>query len=90
MDLKAYSAAEDKQGGLQVLCAWKQAVQSSINYLTGVNEVVVWNWDDNYYLGNIKMVPLAWRNFLRSVCKTMGQGSPARDYILTGLDDNQK
>jgi hypothetical protein len=30
-DLKAYSAAEDKQGGLQVLCDWKDAVQSVIN-----------------------------------------------------------
>jgi hypothetical protein len=35
VDLKAYSAAEDKQGGLQVLCAWKDALQSAINSLTG-------------------------------------------------------
>jgi hypothetical protein len=32
-DLKAYSAAEDKQGGLQVLCDWNDAVQSAISSL---------------------------------------------------------
>jgi hypothetical protein len=40
-DLKAYSAAEDKQGGLQVLCAWKDAVQSTINSLTREDDVGV-------------------------------------------------
>jgi hypothetical protein len=33
-DIKAYSVAEDKQGGLQVLCDWKDAVQSAISSLT--------------------------------------------------------
>jgi hypothetical protein len=33
-DLMAYSAAEDKQGGLQVLCDWNNAVQSLISSLT--------------------------------------------------------
>jgi hypothetical protein len=32
-DLKAYSAAEDKQGGLQVLCDRNDVVQSAISYL---------------------------------------------------------
>jgi hypothetical protein len=58
--------------------------------LTGENNVGVWNWDDNHYLGDIKMFPLAWRNLQRSVYKTMGEGSPAREYIFTGLYDNQK
>jgi hypothetical protein len=66
-DLKAYSAAEDKQGGLQVLCAWKYAVQSAINSLTGEDDVGVWNWDENHYLGNIKMFPFAWRTLLSAV-----------------------
>jgi hypothetical protein len=57
--LKAYSAAEDKQRGLQVLCAWKDVLQSDIHYLTGEDDVGVWNWDENHYLGNIKMFPLA-------------------------------
>jgi hypothetical protein len=48
VDLKANSAAEDKQGGLQVICAWKDAVQSAINSLTGENGVGVWNWDENH------------------------------------------
>jgi hypothetical protein len=33
-DLKAYSTAEDKQGGLQVLCDWNDAVQSANYSLT--------------------------------------------------------
>jgi hypothetical protein len=41
IDLKAYSAAEDKQGGLKLLCAWKDAVQSAINSLTGEDDVGV-------------------------------------------------
>jgi hypothetical protein len=40
-DLKAYSAAEDKQGGLQVVCAWKNAVQSAISSLTAEDDVGV-------------------------------------------------
>jgi hypothetical protein len=35
------------------------------------------------------MFPLAWRTLLRSVHKTMGEGSPARDYMFTDLYDNQ-
>jgi hypothetical protein len=80
-DLKAYSAAEDNQGGLQVLCAWKEALQSTINYLTGENYVGVWNWYKTHYLGNIKMFPLIWRTLLRAVYKIIGDGSPVRDYF---------
>jgi hypothetical protein len=87
-DLKAYSAAEDKQVGLQVLCDWKDAVQSAISYLTQEDDMGVWNWDENHYLGNIKMFPLAWRKFLHAVYTTIGNGSPARDYILTGVYAN--
>jgi hypothetical protein len=57
--------------------------------LTAKDDVGVWNWDDNHYLGNIKMCPLAWRTLLCAVYKTIGDGSPARDYILTGLYANQ-
>jgi hypothetical protein len=88
-DLKAYSAAEDKQGGLQVLCTWKDALQSAISSLTAEDGACVWNWDENHYLGNIKMFPLAWRTLLRAVYKTIGDGLPARDYILMGLYANQ-
>jgi hypothetical protein len=88
-DLKDYSAAEDKQGGLQVLCNWKEAVQSAINSLTEEDDVGVWNCDEKHYLGNIKMFPLAWRTLSHAVYKTIGNGSPARDYILTGLYANQ-
>jgi hypothetical protein len=77
--LKAYSAAEDKQGRLQVLCAWKDPVQSAISSLTAEDDSGVWNWDENNYLGNIKMFPLAWRTLLRAVYKTIRDGSPARD-----------
>jgi hypothetical protein len=66
-DIKAYNAAEDKQGGLQLICACKDAVQSAINVLTRENYVSVWNWEESHYLGNIKMCPLAWRTLLRSV-----------------------
>jgi hypothetical protein len=88
-DLKAYSAAEDKQRGLQVLCAWKDALQSAISYLTAEDDVGVWNWDENHYLGNIKIFPLAWRTLSRAVYKTIGDRSPARDYMLTSLYANQ-
>jgi hypothetical protein len=43
VDLKAYSAAEDKERGLQVLCAWKDTVQSVISSLTAEDDVGVWN-----------------------------------------------
>jgi hypothetical protein len=66
-DIKVYSAAKDKQGGLQILCAWKHAVKSAINYLTREDDVCVWNWDGNHLFGNIKMFPLAWRTLLRAV-----------------------
>jgi hypothetical protein len=36
------------------------------------------------------MFHLAWRKLLRSVYKTMGEVSLARDYISTGLYENQK
>jgi hypothetical protein len=87
-DLKDYSAVEDKQGGLQVLCNWNDAVQSATCSLTQEDDVGVWNWDENHYLRNIKMLPLAW-TLLRDVYNTIGNGSPARDYILTGLYSNQ-
>jgi hypothetical protein len=88
-DFKAYSAAEDKQGRLQLLCTWKDAVQSAISSLTAEYDVGIWNWDDNHDLGNIKMFPLAWRTFLHAVYKTTGDGSPSSDYMLTGLHANQ-
>jgi hypothetical protein len=40
-------------------------------------------------LGNIKIFHLAWRTLLQAVKKTIGDGSPARDYMLTGLYANQ-
>jgi hypothetical protein len=89
VDFKAYSATEDKQGGLQVLCAWKDAVHSAISSLTAEDLLGVWNWDENHNLGDIKMFPLAWRILLCAVYKTIGDGSPARDYILTGLYASQ-
>jgi hypothetical protein len=88
-DIKAYSAAEDKQGGLQVLCDWNDALKSAISSLTQEDDVGVWNWDENHNLGNIKMFPLAWRTLLPNVYKTIGNRSPARDYILAGLYSNQ-
>jgi hypothetical protein len=57
--------------------------------LTAEDDAGVWNWDENHYLGNIKMFPLAWRTLLRAVYKTIGNGSPARNYILIGLYANQ-
>jgi hypothetical protein len=66
---KSYSPVEDKQGGQQVLCVWKDAVQSAIDSLTGEDDVGVYNWDDQHYLGNIKMFLLAWMTLLRAVYK---------------------
>jgi hypothetical protein len=40
-DLKDYSVAEDKQGGLHVLYAWKDAVQSATSYLTAEDDLGV-------------------------------------------------
>jgi hypothetical protein len=57
--------------------------------LTGEDDVGVCYWDENHYLGNIKMFPLAWRTFLHAVYKKIGDRSQARDYILTGLYANQ-
>jgi hypothetical protein len=71
------------------LCDWNDAVQSAISSLTQEDGVGVWNWDENHYLGNIKMFPLAWRTLLRTVYNTIGNGSPARDYILAGIYANQ-
>jgi hypothetical protein len=51
------------------------------------DDVGVWNWDDNHYLANIKVFPLAWRTLLRAVYNR--NGSPARDYILTSIYANQ-
>jgi hypothetical protein len=68
----------------------KEALQSAINSLTEEDEVGVWNWDENHYLGNIKMFSLSWSKLLRAVYKKIGDGSPARGYTLTGLYDNQK
>jgi hypothetical protein len=53
--------------------------------LTAEDDVDVWNWDDTHYLGNMNMLPLAWRTLMRAVYKTIGDGSPARYYILTGM-----
>jgi hypothetical protein len=89
-DLKAYSVAEDIHSGLQLISSCKDAVQDAISTLTDENDLGVWNWDENHYLGHIKMFPLAWRKFPRSVYKSMGDGSPAREYILTNLYENQK
>jgi hypothetical protein len=61
----------------------------AINSLTGEDDVGFWNWDKNHYLGNIKMFPLTWRTLLLAVYKTIGEISPVRDYILTGLYANQ-
>jgi hypothetical protein len=57
--------------------------------LTAEDDVGVWNWDENHYLWNIKIFPLAWRTLLRAVYNKIGDGSPATDYILTGLYANQ-
>jgi hypothetical protein len=35
------------------------------------------------------MFPLSWRTLLRNVYNTIGNGSSARDYILTSLYSNQ-
>jgi hypothetical protein len=88
-DLKDYSAAEDKQGGLQVLCDWKDAVQSAIRSSTAEDDTGVWNWEEIHYLGDIKMFPVAWRTLLRAVYKKVGDRSPERDYMLTGMYANQ-
>jgi hypothetical protein len=66
-DLRAYSATEDKQGGLQVLCDWNDSVQSAISSLPADDDVGAWNWDENHYWGDIKMFTLAWRTLLRTV-----------------------
>jgi hypothetical protein len=60
-----------------------------IRSFTQEDDVGVWNWDENHYLGNIKMFPLSWRTLMRTVYNTIGNGLPARDYILTGLYANQ-
>jgi hypothetical protein len=80
---------QDKQGRLQLLCTWKDAVQYAISSLTAEYDVGIWNWDDTHDLGNIKMFPLAWRTLLHAVYKTTGYGSPSSDYMLTGLHANQ-
>jgi hypothetical protein len=89
-DLRSYSVAEDRQGGLQVVRSWKDAVQDAISILMEENDLGVSNWDENNYLGHIKMYPLAWRTLLRSVYKSMGNGSLARDYMFTNLYANQE
>jgi hypothetical protein len=62
-DLKDYSVAEDKQGGLQAIYSWKDVVHDAISTLTQENDLGVWTWDENHYLGHIKMFP----KLLRSV-----------------------
>jgi hypothetical protein len=57
--------------------------------LTAEDDVGVWNLEENHYLGNIEIFLLAWRTLLRAVYKTIGDRSPARDYILTGMYANQ-
>jgi hypothetical protein len=57
--------------------------------LTEEDEVGVWNWDENHYLGNIIMFPLARRTLLPAFYETIGNGSPARDNMLTGMYANQ-
>jgi hypothetical protein len=57
--------------------------------LTGEDDVVFFNWGKNHYLGNIKMVPLVWRTLLRAVYNRIGDRSPARDYMFTGMYVNQ-
>jgi hypothetical protein len=52
-DLHSYSADEDRQGGPQVTCTRKDALQNVIMVLPEGDGVGVSNWDENYYLGNI-------------------------------------
>jgi hypothetical protein len=68
-DLNSYSVTEDRQGGLQVIRSWKDAVQDAISGLAEEDDLGVWNWDDNHYLANINMFTLAWRTLLRAVFK---------------------
>jgi hypothetical protein len=42
-DLKSYSAVEDKQGGLQVIHTWNDAVQEGITVLTEPDDLGMWN-----------------------------------------------
>ena len=89
-DLKEYSKAEDGQGKLQNTLYWKDAVQDAVTALTHESPVGYWNWDENHYLGNVKMYPLDWRDTLRRVYKVICQGTPARDYILPTLVTTRK
>jgi hypothetical protein len=43
-DLKSYSAAEDKQGGLQVIHTWNDAVQERIAVLTELDDLGMWHY----------------------------------------------
>jgi hypothetical protein len=84
-DLESYNAAEEKQGELQVTHTWKVSVREAVTALINEDELAMWNWDENHYLGHIKMFPLAWRNLARAVYKKICNGSPARDYVLTSM-----
>jgi hypothetical protein len=84
-DLNSYSIAEDRQGGLQVTRSWKDSVQEGIEAFTKPDGLGMWNWDENHFLGNIKMYTLGWRTSIRAVYKNICNGSPARDYMLTHL-----
>jgi hypothetical protein len=50
-DLHSNSDDEDKHGTLQVTHTWRGAVQEAIMVLTKGNDLGLWNWDDNHYLG---------------------------------------
>jgi hypothetical protein len=84
-DLNSYIAAEDKQGGMQVTQSSKDPVQDAVAVLTKETNMGRWNWDEKYYLGNIKMFPLEWRTLVQVVYKKICNGYPSRDYVLTNL-----
>jgi hypothetical protein len=84
-DLHSYSAAEDRQGALQVTHTWKDAAQEAIMALIEGDDVGMWDWDENHYLGNIKKNPLEWRKSVPAVHENLCNGKPARSYILIHL-----
>jgi hypothetical protein len=87
-DLESSSAAEEKHGELQVTRT--SSVQKAVTVLTKEDNVGMWSWDENHYLGNIKMIPFVWRKLVRDVYKNICYGSPARDYVLTTTFSTRK
>jgi hypothetical protein len=66
-DLKDYSVAEDRQGGLQLVRSWKDALQDTISGLTEDDDLGLWKWGENHYLGKMEMFPLTWKTLLRYI-----------------------